>query len=255
MFRNRRAAVGGFPRRSLECTGTRRRHARRRRSASTAGEFPPTCSSRRPLWRWTTQTIRACPGCCSCSSARAGQVLSGLPQPGESAGPGRSAAHAQRRQAGAFPRRPELVQRDRNAAYFAQKRRRAPAAVLGDRLGRPQFPVRAPADPVGPAARSGSARTTHRPARPHRPAPRYRASTASRSTGSAQHVLVRWYDEGLDAFRSSPADGRELCKPLRRARWCNSADRARARRAKIPTRKSMLLIAETRARTPRAARR
>jgi ATP-dependent helicase HepA len=30
--------------------------------------------------------------------------------------------------------------------------------------------------------------------------------------GSAQHVLARWYDEGLDAFRSSPADGRELLR-------------------------------------------
>jgi len=28
--------------------------------------------------------------------------------------------------------------------------------------------------------------------------------------GSAQQALVRWYDAGLDAFRSSPADGREL---------------------------------------------
>ncbi len=29
---------------------------------------------------------------------------------------------------------------------------------------------------------------------------------------SAQHVLARWYDEGVDAFRSSPADGRELLR-------------------------------------------
>ncbi len=31
-------------------------------------------------------------------------------------------------------------------------------------------------------------------------------------TGSAQHVLLRWYEEGLDALRQSPADGRELYK-------------------------------------------
>lgn len=30
--------------------------------------------------------------------------------------------------------------------------------------------------------------------------------------GSAQHALARWYDEGLDAFRNSPADGRSLLK-------------------------------------------
>jgi ATP-dependent helicase HepA len=29
---------------------------------------------------------------------------------------------------------------------------------------------------------------------------------------SAQHVLARWYDEGVDAFRVSPADGRELLR-------------------------------------------
>ena len=29
---------------------------------------------------------------------------------------------------------------------------------------------------------------------------------------SAQHVLARWYDEGVDAFRKSPADGRELLR-------------------------------------------
>lgn len=30
--------------------------------------------------------------------------------------------------------------------------------------------------------------------------------------GTAQHVLLRWYQEGLDALRASPADGRELYK-------------------------------------------
>lgn len=30
--------------------------------------------------------------------------------------------------------------------------------------------------------------------------------------GSAQHAVLRWYDEGLDAFRVSPEDGREIMK-------------------------------------------
>lgn len=34
-------------------------------------------------------------------------------------------------------------------------------------------------------------------------------------TGSAQHALLSWYDEGLNAFRSSPEDGRELVKRFR----------------------------------------
>ena len=33
---------------------------------------------------------------------------------------------------------------------------------------------------------------------------------------SAQHVLLRWYMEGLDALRSSPADGRELRHTIER---------------------------------------
>ncbi len=31
-------------------------------------------------------------------------------------------------------------------------------------------------------------------------------------SGTAQHALLRWYDIGLDAFRGSPSDGRELLK-------------------------------------------
>ncbi len=31
-------------------------------------------------------------------------------------------------------------------------------------------------------------------------------------SGTAQHALTRWFDLGLDAFRSSPSDGRELLK-------------------------------------------
>jgi ATP-dependent helicase HepA len=31
-------------------------------------------------------------------------------------------------------------------------------------------------------------------------------------SGTAQHALMRWYDAGLDAFRGSPSDGRELLK-------------------------------------------
>src|SRR5690606_34238500 len=30
--------------------------------------------------------------------------------------------------------------------------------------------------------------------------------------GSAQHVLLRWYHEGLDALRGSPSDGREILR-------------------------------------------
>ncbi|MDE1962782.1 MAG: RNA polymerase-associated protein RapA [Xanthomonadaceae bacterium] len=63
--------------------------------------------------------------------------------------------------------------------------------------------------------------------------------------GSAQHVLARWYDEGLDAFRVSPSDGRELLRrygdPLARL-----ADE-HARSADGRDQELDVLVAETRA--------
>jgi ATP-dependent helicase HepA len=35
---------------------------------------------------------------------------------------------------------------------------------------------------------------------------------AAAFAGSAQHALLRWYDEGLDALRTSPSDGREILR-------------------------------------------
>src|SRR5690606_36398617 len=35
---------------------------------------------------------------------------------------------------------------------------------------------------------------------------------AAAFSGTAQHALQRWFDAGLDAFRGSPSDGRELLK-------------------------------------------
>ncbi len=36
--------------------------------------------------------------------------------------------------------------------------------------------------------------------------------------GTAQHALLRWYDEGLDALRTSPSDGREILRRYGSAR-------------------------------------
>ncbi|MHB8310798.1 RNA polymerase-associated protein RapA [Metallibacterium sp.] len=63
--------------------------------------------------------------------------------------------------------------------------------------------------------------------------------------GSAQHALARWYDEGCDAFRSSPADGRALLRrfgaPLRELAL------AHARGAEDADQELDVLVAETRA--------
>ncbi len=61
--------------------------------------------------------------------------------------------------------------------------------------------------------------------------------------GSAQHALLRWYHEGLDALRSSPSDGREI---LRRygARILSEAER-HAHGGEDPDAEIDSLIAET----------
>jgi hypothetical protein len=38
------------------------------------------------------------------------------------------------------------------------------------------------------------------------------AATKVAIGGTAQHALLRWYDEGLDALRTSPSDGREILR-------------------------------------------
>lgn len=64
-------------------------------------------------------------------------------------------------------------------------------------------------------------------------------------SGSAQHVLLRWYGEGLDALRVSPADGRELYKRF----GADLAERAatHALEGTDPDQELDSLIAETRA--------
>lgn len=104
-----------------------------------------------------------------------------------------------------------IVQRDRNAAFFAQPdgARLLLCSEIGSEGRNFQFAHRLvmwdlPLDPdlleqrIGRLDRIGQKHeiSIHVPV----------------VEQSAQHVLARWYDEGLDAFRSSPADGRELLR-------------------------------------------
>ncbi|WP_049623232.1 RNA polymerase-associated protein RapA [Frateuria defendens] len=104
-----------------------------------------------------------------------------------------------------------IVQRDRNAAFFAQPggARLLLCSEIGSEGRNFQFAHRLvlwdlPLDPdlleqrIGRLDRIGQAHdiTIHLLA----------------VENSAQHMLARWYDEGLDAFRHSPADGRELLR-------------------------------------------
>ncbi len=102
-----------------------------------------------------------------------------------------------------------LVQRDRNAAYFAQAdgARLLLCAEVGAEGRNFQFAHHLvlwdlPLDPdlleqrIGRLDRIGQRHTID--------------IHLLLVADSAQHVLARWYDEGVDAFRHSPADGREL---------------------------------------------
>lgn len=104
-----------------------------------------------------------------------------------------------------------IVQRDRNAAYFAQPdgARLLICSEIGSEGRNFQFAHRLalwdlPLDPdlleqrIGRLDRIGQKHDIH--------------LHIIVAAGSAQHVLARWYDEGVDAFRTSPADGRELLR-------------------------------------------
>ncbi len=104
-----------------------------------------------------------------------------------------------------------IVQRDRNAAYFAQAdgARLLLATEIGSEGRNFQFAHRLvlwdlPLDPdlleqrIGRLDRIGQRHpiAIHLAVLEH----------------SAQHALARWYDQGMNAFRQSPEDGRELLK-------------------------------------------
>jgi ATP-dependent helicase HepA len=104
-----------------------------------------------------------------------------------------------------------IVQRDRNAAYFAQPdgARLLLCSEIGSEGRNFQFAHRLilwdlPLDPDLLEQRIG---------RLDRIGQKHDISIHILAVeDSAQHVLARWYDEGVDAFRSSPADGRELLR-------------------------------------------
>jgi ATP-dependent helicase HepA len=104
-----------------------------------------------------------------------------------------------------------IVQRDRNAAYFAQPdgARLLLCSEIGSEGRNFQFAHRLvlwdlPLDPDLLEQRIG---------RLDRIGQKHDISIHILAfADSAQHVLARWFDEGVDALRSSPADGRELLR-------------------------------------------
>ncbi|WP_431636236.1 RNA polymerase-associated protein RapA [Dyella sp. KULCS107] len=137
-----------------------------------------------------------------------------------------------------------IIQRDRNAAFFAQPdgARLLLCSEIGSEGRNFQFAHRLvlwdlPLDPdlleqrIGRLDRIGQQHDI--------------SIHVLAIEGSAQHVLARWYDEGLDAFRSSPADGRELLRRYGQSLAELAGEHARS--ADGRDQELDVLIAETRA--------
>jgi ATP-dependent helicase HepA len=208
MFRSRRATVGGFPQRILHVTEL---DAPRSTTISASACSPSSCRtrSRRRRTQPTTPTIRDLLADRPGRAQRGRKIPADLPQPGQGARARGSAAHAQRRQAGALPRgdddRPARPQRRvlRQAEVRALLRaRRSASEGRNFQFAHNLILWDLPLDPdlleqrIGRLDRIGQASDID--------------IHVAVFPGSAQQALVRWYDAGLDAFRSSPADGREL---------------------------------------------
>lgn len=232
MYRNRRASVGGFPQRVLHLdtlhlphedqedylrelraefeadVGLRPSPAPLTLQAANAEDaadaVPPIvlALTRDPRLQWLTQLIdRLAPAklLLICRTRAKVELL-------EAALRLKSGARVAR-----FHEGLSLAQRDRNAAYFAQEdgARVLLCSEIGSEGRNFQFAHHLvlwdlPADPdlleqrIGRLDRIGQTGDVeiHHAVLP----------------GSAQEALARWYDEALDAMRSSPADGRELYK-------------------------------------------
>jgi len=137
-----------------------------------------------------------------------------------------------------------IVQRDRNAAYFAQPdgARLLLCSEIGSEGRNFQFAHRLvlwdlPLDPDLLEQRIG---------RLDRIGQKHDISIHVLTVAdSAQHVLARWYDQGVDAFRTSPADGRELLR-----RFGDSLARLASEHARGDDNRDQeldVLLAETRA--------
>jgi ATP-dependent helicase HepA len=210
MFRSRRAAVGGFPRRVLQFSGLdgtmldedRRQHLLVE-FLSDVQQQPSALAldyANDPRLQWLLDLIEHAPQDKFLLVCRSQAKVLALEETLRT----RSGVKLAR-----FHEAMNLVQRDRNAAFFAEKdgARLLLCAEIGAEGRNFQFAHNLvlwdlPLDPdlleqrIGRLDRIGQRDDI----RIH----------ACAFTGTAQHVLARWFRDGLDAFASSPADGREL---------------------------------------------
>jgi len=212
MFRNRRAAVGGFPQRIAEpaelpgdSVGDDARQHLLAEFLSDVQQPPAPIAldyAADPRLAWLIELLERRPTDKFLLICRSQAKVVAL----EEALRTRSAVKVAR-----FHESMTIVQRDRNAAYFAESdgARLLLCAEIGSEGRNFQFAHELvlwdlPLDPdlleqrIGRLDRIGQ-----------REAIRIHVAVVA---GTAQQALLRWYDAGLDALRSSPADGRELYK-------------------------------------------
>jgi ATP-dependent helicase HepA len=245
MFRNRRAQIGGFPRRvadiavldggELDDAARQRLLAEFHADAQThppAGEYDYAAD---PRLAWLVALIERLAGEKFLLICRTQSKVLAL----EEALRTKTGVKVAR-----FHEGMTILQRDRNAAWFAEAdgARVLLCSEIGSEGRNFQFAHHLilwdfPLDPdlleqrIGRLDRIGQKHdiTLH----------------AVAVAGTAQHALLRWYDEGLDALRTSPSDGREI---LRRygARVVAEAER-HAHAGDDPDVEVDALIGETRA--------
>jgi ATP-dependent helicase HepA len=245
MFRNRRAEVGGFPRRIpdfVELDGgmlddNQRQHLRAEflADAQDLSATPTLDYSNDPRLPWLLDLLERHPQdkfFLACRNRAKVQAL-------EDALRTRSGIPLAR-----FHEAMSLAQRDRNAAFFSEPdgARLLLCAEIGSEGRNFQFAHRIalwdlPLDPdlleqrIGRLDRIGQRHDIH--------------VHLAAFTGTAQHALARWYRDGLDALRSSPADGRELYRQF--GPRLTATALLHARGGDEPDAEIDVLIAETRA--------
>jgi ATP-dependent helicase HepA len=245
MFRNRRATVGGFPHRVpvlAQLDGSALDEAQRQRLLAeflSDAQQPPAPLQLEyaadPRLPWLLELLDETPTEKFLLVCRSQAKVLAL----EEALRTRSGAKVAR-----FHESMTLVQRDRNAAFFAAAdgARLLLCAEIGSEGRNFQFAHRLilwdlPLDPdlleqrIGRLDRIGQRHDI----RIH----------CAAFTGTAQHALLRWFRDGLDAFRSSPADGRELYKRFAQRLTRLAVEHAHA--GEDPDAEIDDLIAETRA--------